>query len=93
MKGESNVMSRFVLKTTETIFQDIIQNDYFKRYDTVSFQNEFNKFSNSFKLKNGRTPFIYELFHYIFRSLDPNLKQKVLELFYEKDYNWFITTG
>lgn len=85
--------SRFVLRRAETIFFDIIQNDYFKRYDTASLQHEFIKFKNSFKIKNGRTPFIYELFHYIFRSLDPNLRQKVLELFYEKDYNWFITTG
>ncbi len=85
--------SRFVLKSAETIFLDTIQNSYFKRYDTASLQHEFITFKNSFKIKNGRSPFIYELFHYIFRSLDPNLKQKVLELFYEKDYNWFITTG
>ncbi len=93
MEHESNVKSRLVLRSAETIFSDIIQKGYFERYDTASLQHEFINFNNSFKIKNGRTPFIYELFHYFFRSLDPSLRQKVLELFYEKDYNWFITTG
>jgi len=85
--------SKFVLHKAETTFENIIQNGYFERYDTTSLQNNFNTFIDSFKIKNGRTPFIYEVLKYLFQNLEPNLKQKILEIIYEKDDNWFLTTG
>ena len=82
----------FILKEAEEVFETV-NNNYFKRYDLSYEYSQLSRKINESKKKIGRGPFMYELLDYLLMKIEANMKERVKNVLYGKDNEWFFKVG
>ncbi|MFW9881106.1 MAG: radical SAM protein [Candidatus Thorarchaeota archaeon] len=86
------MIERFILKNARETFK-IASNNHFKRYDLRSEWDQLNNYTNYFKAKIGREPFMYDLLDTLLMNLEDTTKNEVKSILYNKENEWFLKIG
>ncbi len=86
------MINRFMLKNAKEVFETSC-NNHFKRYDLSKEWSQFSNQINFYIKELGREPFIYELIEKLLTDLETSIKNQVIKVLHQKDYNWFIKKG
>ncbi len=82
----------FILKEAREIFKTS-NNNYFQRYDLSYEYAQLSRQINEYKKKIGREPFMYELLDNLLIKIKANMKERVKNVLYGKDNEWFFKVG